>query len=102
MEILVEFDRAYAGGPSEAVWIVGTPENRLWFERHTEGIDANSAIFDEDAAALTIIWHVFDHHPDWTEILVRGTPLNTEIEDGVRPDAVVASRSANEFRLRRP
>jgi len=102
MKVLVEFDRAYAGAPSDAVWIIATPENRLWFERNAGRIDANSAIFDEDATPLSVIWHVFDHHPDWTEIVVRGAALNDETEVGIQPDAVIASRSAGEFRLTRP
>jgi hypothetical protein len=102
MEVLVQFERAYAGRPSDAVWIVGTPENRTWFEQHVGSIDANSAVFDDNAAPLTVIGHVFDHHPDWTEIVVRGAALTAEIEQGVQPDAVVATRGFDEFRLTRP
>lgn len=49
-----------------------TPKNRSWFEQEVASIDQNSAVFDEDAVPLTVIWRIFDHHPDWTQITVRG------------------------------
>jgi hypothetical protein len=102
MEVLVEFDPAYAGPASDAVWIIASPNNRSWFVRHAESIDPNSAVFDEDVTPMQVVWHVFDHHPDWTEIVVRGVALTHEIEEGIEADAVVASRDEDAFRLRRP
>ena len=101
MKVLIEFDRAYAGPPSEAVWIVASSKNRSWFEQHAIEIDSNSAIFDEDVEPLTVIWHVFEHHPDWTEIVVRNARLTSQIEEGILPNAVVAGREEDGFRLRR-
>ena len=101
MEVLVQFDRAYAGPPSEAVWLVRTLENGLWFEQHVGGIDANSALFDENTTPLAVIWHVFDHHPDWTEIVVSGAALTPEIQAAVEPDGVIVSADDDSFRLRR-
>jgi hypothetical protein len=101
MEVLAEFNPAYSGPPSEAVWIIGTPSNRAWFEVHAESIDSNSATFDDDVPPVTVISHVFAHHPDWTEIVVRGAALTGEIEDSIAADADVACREDDSFRLRR-
>ena len=101
MKVLVEFGRYYDGPPSEAVWIIASPANRSWFQRHAGTIDGNSAIFDDDVEPLTLIWHVFAHHPDWTEITVRSAILTPEIEEGIAPDAVVANSDKNGFHLRR-
>ena len=102
MDVLVEFNPAYDGHASDAVWIIASPHNRSWFERHVGSIDPNSAVFDEDVTPIGVIWHVFDHHPDWTEIVVRGAALTSEIEEGIGAGAVVASSEGDGFRLRRP
>ncbi len=102
MKVLVEFGRTYAGPPLDAVWIIDTPENRAWFEKHVDSIDPWSAVFDEDVEPLTAIWHVLDHHPEWTEIVVRGAGLTPELKRGLQPDAVVTSNRPDEFRLKRP
>jgi hypothetical protein len=99
MQVLVAFDPAYAGPPSKAVWIIDTPKNRAWFEHQAGRVDANSAIFDDNMPPLAIIWNVLDHHPNWSEIVVRGAPLTSEIEQAVCHDGIVASRGNNEFRL---
>ena len=101
MKVLVEFGRAYAGPPWDAVWIIDTPDNRAWFEQHSNSIDPWSAVFDDDMEPLAVISHVFEHHPEWAEIVVRGASLTPEIEDKLRAEAVVASRAIDEFRLRR-
>lgn len=99
MQVLVAFDPAYAGPSSEAIWVIDTPENRAWFEHQSARLDANSAIFENDVPPLAIIWNVLDHHPQWSEIVVKGAPLTPEIEQAVRFDGIVASRGNNEFRL---
>jgi len=101
MKVLVQFDPAYAGPPSDAVWLIAGPENRSWFVQHRETIDASSAIFDEEAEPLQIIWHVFGHHPDWTEITVCGAAPTPEIEKSVEPDADIANRGVDGFKLAR-
>jgi hypothetical protein len=101
MEVLIEFHPAYAGPTSDAVWIIASAKNRSWFERHVESIDPNSAVFDKNVSPLQVLWHVFEHHPDWTEIVLRGAALTPEIEEGIEADAVVASKEKDGFRLRR-
>lgn len=100
--MLVQFDRAHAGCPPDAIWLIDSPENRQWIHKHAQSIDINSAIFDEDADPLTVVWNVIDHHPDWSTIVVRGASLTPEMERAVAGDAVIANRSNDEVRLRRP
>ena len=102
MEIMVAFDRAYEGRPRDAVWIIDTPENRQWFEEHRWHLDPNSAVFDADAEPLTILRHVFDHHPNWSKIVVTGAGLTHELEEAVASDALVVREAAREFLLERP
>ncbi len=101
MEVLVQFGSPYAGQPSQAVWIIDTPENRAWFEKQVGHIDQNSAVFNETNDPLTIIWQVFDHHPDWTEIMVKGATLTAEIRQDLAADVEVIDAGTDEFRLRR-
>jgi hypothetical protein len=102
MEVLIQFEPAFAGTPTDAVWISDTRANRTWFERQAGRIDANSALFDPGSDPLTIIWHIFDHHPDWSAIVVRGTALTPEIERSVKPDASAVEAGPDGFRLVRP
>ena len=102
MEVMLQFEPAFAGTPSDAVWISDTPENRTWFEMQVGRIDANSALFDPGSDPLTIIWQIFDHHPNWSEIIVHGTALTPEIERSVQPDASAVEAGPNGFRLVRP
>ena len=101
MRVLVTFDPAYSGPPADAVWIVDTPDNRVWFEQQATGIDANSALFDGKVSPLTTIWNVFDHHPQWTEVIIAGAPLTPEVEEAVRSDAYATRLGTHEFRLTR-
>lgn len=101
MQVRVILDEAYSGPASDAVWIIDTPTNRSWFEQHTDDIDPNSAIFGQNVSLLTVIWHVFDHHPDWTEIVVSGAPLTPAIKQAVEPDAFIANEGSDEFKLAR-
>ena len=99
MKVLVQFDEHFAGAPADAIWIVDSSSNREWFERHSRAIDQNSAVFVA-GSELTIIWHVFDHHPSWDVIEVEGWPLTADIVDALKQDAGVA-RTENGFRLSR-
>ena len=101
MKVLVEFG-SYPEGPlPEAVWIIDTPENRTWFERQVDHIDANSAVFRDDSDPLSIIWNVFEHHPTWTEVEVQGAALTPEIELDVKPEAYCQRLTGDGFKLRR-
>lgn len=102
MKVLIEFESVPGGASYDAVWIIDTPENRAWFERQVGRIDANSAVFKDGSDPLAIIWNVFEHHPNWAEILVRGAALTPAIEGAVRPDASASSEGPAEFRLTRP
>lgn len=100
MKVVIEFG-TYAGGPiPDAVWALDTPENRGWFRAHAEALDPNSALF-KMADPLSILWSVFEHHPAWTEIEVRGAELTTEIETEIALDSQVHSRDRDGFRLAR-
>jgi hypothetical protein len=35
MNVLVVFEPAYAGGASDAVWIIDSLDNRAWFEDYS-------------------------------------------------------------------
>jgi len=102
MKVLIEFGSPPGGASFDAVWIIDTPENCAWFDKEVDRIDANSAVFKDASDPLAIIWNVFEHHPNWAEILVRGAVLTPDIEQGVRPDAAVSSEGSAEFRLTRP
>ena len=102
MRVLVIFEQAFTGDPLDAVWIIDSPHNRLWNAEHVEGIDPNSAVFNPASDPLNILWSIFEHHPDWTEIVVRGVELTVHLAEGVESEAVVCEREANQFRLSRP
>lgn len=87
MKALVIFDPHYNGAPADAVWIIESPENRIWFQQHAQSIDQNSAVFNADSDLLTIIWNVFDHHPKWTDIEVSGRSLTKEVAHELASDA---------------
>lgn len=99
MRILVEFGDFCGDQVVDAAWLINSPKNIIWLQNHANELDSNSACFDEGMLPLTAIWHVFDHHPDWTEIIIRGVVVTSEIEEGIKPDAIVLSRLSNEFQL---
>ena len=102
MRVLVVFEPAFTGDPLDAVWIIDTPQNRAWYEKQLERIDGNSAVFTPANDPVDILWHVFEHHPRWTEIVVRGAELASDLAKGVKPEAVVRAQGADEFTLARP
>lgn len=85
----------------DAVWIIDTPQNRAWYKRQVDRIDGNSAVF-QSQDPLDILRHVFEHHPEWTEIVVRGAELSADLAAGLKPDAVVREHDADGFSLSRP
>jgi hypothetical protein len=99
MKVAIEFGAHRDEYVADAIWIVDTVENRAWFETLAGRIDANSAVFQEVSDPLMIVSHVFEHHPNWTEIDVNGTPLTPAIEQGVKPEALAQSLSDGRFRL---
>lgn len=101
MNVLVVFEPAYAGDRSDAVWIVNSPENRAWFHRHSMHIDQNSAVFNPASNPLNILWNVFEHHPGWTEITVRGERMTREVALGVADEASIQSETREGFSLKR-
>lgn len=98
---MVVFEPAYAGSPCDAVWIVDSPENRVWFEQHSMHIDQNSAVFNPASDPLNILWNVFEHHPAWTEINVKGERMTREIASGVADEASIQSETREGFSLKR-
>ncbi|WP_334186296.1 hypothetical protein [Novosphingobium sp.] len=101
MNVLVVFEPAYAGSTCDAVWIVDSPENRAWFERHSLHIDQNSAVFNPASDPLNILWNVFEHHPGWTEINVMGEQITGEIASGIAEEASIQSETDEGFSLKR-
>lgn len=101
MNVLVVFEPAYAGSPCDAVWIVDSPENRAWFERHSMHIDQNSAVFNPASAPLNILWNVLEHHPAWTEINVTGEQMTREIASGIADEASILNETREGFSLKR-
>jgi hypothetical protein len=101
MDVLIEFCRLPPESALEAVWIIDSVENRRWFETLAGQIDPNSAVFSEDSHPLTILWNVFEHHPNWTEIVVHGEGLSSEIMDGISSEAVADNVAPDQFVVRR-
>ena len=101
MKVLVAFERAYAGPLPDAIWLIETPDNRRWFELNIAEMDANSALFAKDADPLAIVWNVLDHHPDWTEVHVRGASLTDEMKASVQGIAKVFATSPGKFEFHR-
>lgn len=101
MNVLVIFEPAYAGGASDAVWIIESLDNRAWFEQHSARIDQNSAVFNPVSDPLNILWNVFEHHPAWTEIEVRGVQMTRDIASGVAYEASINSETPDGFSLKR-
>jgi hypothetical protein len=101
MNVLIIFEPAYAGGASDAVWIIDTLDNRAWFEQQSMRIDQNSAVFNPASDPLNILWNVFEHHPAWTEIEVRGEQLTSNIATGVADEASIQSETPDGFSLKR-
>lgn len=100
MKVSVIFDPAYVGGASDAVWIIDSPENRGWFERQAGIIDPNSAVF-QPSDPIAIIWNIFEHHPNWTEIAVTGEQVEADIKSALAGDAIVTARTASGCLLKR-
>ena len=101
MRVLVVFEPVFRGDPLDAVWIIDTPQNRAWYDEQVEQIDGNSAVF-RPQDPLDVLWHVFEHHPTWAEIVVRGAELSADLAEGLKPDAVVHDHGADGFTLSRP
>lgn len=101
MKVLVVFDPFYTGDVADAVWIIESAVNRKWFHEHAQSIDRNSAVFNSDSDLLTILWHVFQHHPTWTDVIVQGRPLTDADAADIALDAT-ATITNDGFRLARP
>lgn len=101
MKVLVVFEPSYTGGVSDAVWIIDTVDNRIWFEQHSARIDQNSAVFNPGSDPLNILWNVFEHHPAWAEIEVIGVQMTRNIASSVAEEASVQSETPDGFSLKR-
>jgi hypothetical protein len=95
MRITVSFrslTEAESRDPSDAFWLVETPENRLIAERiWASGVtDPGSALFRARSGAsaademLRILANIEDHHPGWDEIWVPGGQLARECRTSLR------------------
>lgn len=101
MRVLVVFEQAFRGDPLDAVWIIDTPQNRDWYDQRAGRMDGNSAVFTPPNDPVDIFWDVFEHHPDWTEVVVTGAELTTDLAEALKPEAIVRAQGAGEFRLER-
>jgi hypothetical protein len=99
MKVLVTFEPEFTGEPLDAVWIIDSPPNREWFGSQVGGIDANSAVFNGESDPVNILWNVFEHHPAWSEIRVKGTELTPELVREVEPEAIVRDKDTDGFTL---
>ena len=102
MRVLVVFEQSFRGDPLDAVWIIDSPQNRAWYKQQVGRIDGNSAVFTPANDPVDILWHVFEHHPKWTEVVVKGAELTTDLAEALKPEAVIRRLGADEFRLERP
>jgi hypothetical protein len=101
MNVFVIFDSSYTGPFSDAIWIIDSPDNRARFDSHATQIDQNSVVFDPANDPLTVFWSIFEHHPAWTEIIVKGLPVSPDIVSGVADEASVQIETEDGFRLKR-
>jgi hypothetical protein len=74
----------YTGAAADALWIIDSASNREWFGRNGPAIHPNSAVFAPDSNPISIIDHVFTHHPTWTAIEVQGRQLTPEMAEEFR------------------
>lgn len=72
------FDSTFSGETSDAVWIIDTPANRIWFEKAQTYLAPDSALFlverysSTEEALCHMIWGMIEHFPDWQHITVCG------------------------------
>lgn len=100
------FDSAFSGPTGEAVWIVDSPANRIWFEAAGASLDRDSALFhaarygSTEEAFCFMIWGMIEHFPEWQRLHVSGlapaTPIPEELSDEgrweIHPDGFVLHR----------
>ena len=93
MEVAIIFEPNFDGEAGPAVWIIGTQENRKWFERQ-RGMDPGSAVFTDvdfpivDQDVVQTIWTAQEHHAGWTRIRVIGHALSPELRDQLADDGL--------------
>jgi len=102
VRVLVTFEPEFRGDPLDAVWIADSPQNREWFNQQVGRIDPNSAVFSQTSEPLNILWDVFEHHPRWSEVIVRGAERTSELVEALQSEAIVRSHDAEGFMLARP
>lgn len=98
MEIHAIFDSHFTGQSCDAVWIVDSPANRIWFDEAKGSLDPNSALFRVEShksvqlALCYMIWGIVEHFPEWQKICVTGivpaTSVPSELLDVGRWEAI--------------
>jgi len=90
MKVIVSFAEQYDGQIADAAWLIESPSNRKWINRHWSQLDPNSATFRSNADVSDILDNVFEHHPNWTEVVVQNAALTSEVEASVGLSAKLA------------
>jgi len=80
MKVIVSFAEQYDGQIEDAAWRIESPSNRKWINTHWSQLDPNSATFRRDSHVSDIFNNVFEHHPNWTEVVVQNAALTSDVE----------------------
>ncbi|WP_423141706.1 hypothetical protein ACOYW6_12890 [Parablastomonas sp. CN1-191] len=100
MKVLVSFSDHFDGQIADAAWLIESQSNRGWLKGHWSLLDPNSATFRSDADVSDILDSVFEHHPNWTEIVVQHVMLTPDIEASFGPGTIL-SRTTDGFTVNR-
>jgi len=85
---------------ADAAWLIESPRNREWVSTHWSQLDPNSATFRSDSHVSDILDNVFEHHPNWTEVVVQNAALTSDDEASLGRHAKLA-RSKDGFTVSR-
>jgi hypothetical protein len=100
MKVIVSFAEHFDGEIADAAWLIESPRNREWVSTHWSQLDPNSATFRSDSHVSDILDNVFEHHPNWTEVVVQNAALTSDDEASLGRHAKLA-RSKDGFTVSR-
>ncbi len=112
MKVMLVFDEAYGDRVErelgDAFWFIDTPANRAVAEQawKAASTDPNSALFKghPPTTAQDVLGKVQDidlHHSEWSEIIVVGAELTTELTSGFETEGLAIMRVPGGILIRR-
>jgi len=90
MKVIVSFAEHFDGQIADAAWLIESPSNRKWINTHWSQLDPNSATFRSGSDVIDILDNVFEHHPNWTEVVVQNAGLTPRFEASLSLHAKLA------------